>query len=206
MESDYSEAGPQNFEYDEVKTMIEQVRTRPAPPPPPQPEPRQPRARPLTACAVLSLQSIDPILGKQVYNGKRIHDWTSSIVESVLKSLQAVNKPFKYVVTCIIMQKNGAGLHTASTWSDTTHTTSPCCPPLLSRPSLTPPLCLSCVQLLGHQDRRQLLSALGQPHHARHRHRVRAAHIEDRERDRAQSNHCLVALHCTLLRTYSAAH
>ena len=60
-------------------------------------------------------QSLDPILGKQVYNPKRIHDWTSSVVESVLKSLQAVNKPFKYVVTCIIMQKNGAGLHTAST-------------------------------------------------------------------------------------------
>ena len=59
-------------------------------------------------------QAIEPVLGKQVYQAKKIHDWTSSIVEGVLKSLQAANKPFKYVVTCIIMQKNGAGLHTAS--------------------------------------------------------------------------------------------
>ena len=65
----------------------------------------------------MSCQSLEPVLGKQVYTAKRVHDWTSAIVESVLKSLQAANKPFKYVVTCIIMQKNGAGLHTASTWS-----------------------------------------------------------------------------------------
>jgi dynein light chain Tctex-type 1 len=71
-------------------------------------------------------QSIDPILGKQVYTAKKIHDWTSAIVESVLKSLQAVNKPFKYVVTCIIMQKNGAGLHTASTCFWDTKTDGSC--------------------------------------------------------------------------------
>ena len=59
--------------------------------------------------------SIEPILGNQVYAPKKVGDWTSSIVEAVLKMLQAANKPFKYVVTCIIMQKNGAGLHTAST-------------------------------------------------------------------------------------------
>jgi dynein light chain Tctex-type 1 len=81
--SDYSESGPQTFDYDEVKLLIE--------------------------------QAIEPVLGKQVYQAKRIHDWTSTIVESVLKSLQQSSKPFKYVVTCIIMQKNGAGLHTAST-------------------------------------------------------------------------------------------
>jgi len=73
----------QNFEYEEVKGMID--------------------------------TSIEPILGNQVYAPKKVGDWTSAIVESVLKLLQAANKPFKYVVTCIIMQKNGAGLHTAST-------------------------------------------------------------------------------------------
>lgn len=73
----------QNFEYEEVKAMID--------------------------------TSIEPILGNQVYAPKKVGDWTSAIVEAVLKMLQAANKPFKYVVTCIIMQKNGAGLHTAST-------------------------------------------------------------------------------------------
>ncbi len=30
-----------------------------------------------------------------------------------MKELTGLEKPFKYVVTCTIMQKNGAGLHTA---------------------------------------------------------------------------------------------
>ena len=44
------------------------------------------------------------------------------MVEVCLKRLTALNKPFKYVVTCVIMQKNGAGLHTASScyWDNTT--------------------------------------------------------------------------------------
>ena len=48
--------------------------------------------------------------------------WTSQLVESCLKRLTALNKPFKYVVTLAIMQKNGAGLHTAAScyWDNTT--------------------------------------------------------------------------------------
>lgn len=49
------------------------------------------------------------------FGNLQVHDWTSAVVEGVLKNLQQANKPFKYVVTCIIMQINGAGLHTAST-------------------------------------------------------------------------------------------
>ena len=73
--------------------------------------------------------SIEPILGNQVYAPKKVGDWTSAIVESVLKLLQAANKPFKYVVTCIIMQKNGAGLHTASTcfWDTKSDGEAPAC-------------------------------------------------------------------------------
>ena len=79
-----------------------------------------------TSTPLVPSQSLEPVLGKQVYTAKRVHDWTSSIVESVLKSLQAANKPFKYVVTCIIMQKNGAGLHTASTCFWDTKTDGSC--------------------------------------------------------------------------------
>mmetsp|Transcript_71289 Transcript_71289/g.140031 ORF Transcript_71289/g.140031 Transcript_71289/m.140031 type:complete len:81 (-) Transcript_71289:340-582(-) len=39
----------------------------------------------------------------------------NAIVESCLKELQSLNRQFKYIVTCIIMQKNGAGLTTAAT-------------------------------------------------------------------------------------------
>lgn len=53
---------------------------------------------------------------------RQVGQWTSSMVEVCLKRLTGLNKPFKYVVTCVIMQKNGAGLHTASScyWDNTT--------------------------------------------------------------------------------------
>jgi dynein light chain Tctex-type 1 len=83
MNEDFNDAGPQNFEYDEVKLLID--------------------------------QAIEPVLGQSVYQPKKVHGWCSQVVEGALKNLQTAAKPFKYVVTCIIMQKNGAGLHTAST-------------------------------------------------------------------------------------------
>ncbi|KAH6573448.1 hypothetical protein BASA62_002975 [Batrachochytrium salamandrivorans] len=48
--------------------------------------------------------------------------WNSNIVEQALKRLTGLNKPFKYIVTCTIMQKNGAGLHAASScfWDNST--------------------------------------------------------------------------------------
>ena len=45
----------------------------------------------------------------------------SSIISEVLKGLQSLNRPYKYIATVIIMQKNGAGLvSAASTYWDTT--------------------------------------------------------------------------------------
>lgn len=38
----------------------------------------------------------------------QVSQWTSVCLESCIKKLAGLNKPFKYVVTCIIMQKSGA--------------------------------------------------------------------------------------------------
>ena len=43
-----------------------------------------------------------------------MNDWTNSIVDTCLRELVNLNRPFKYIITCIIMQKNGAGMHTAA--------------------------------------------------------------------------------------------
>ncbi len=51
----------------------------------------------LTYCSGLCLQSVENVLGQNVYNPKKVHAWTQSIVEAVLKSLQQSSKPFKYV-------------------------------------------------------------------------------------------------------------
>eukprot|EP00163_Fabomonas_tropica_P028211 TRINITY_DN569_c0_g2_i4.p1 TRINITY_DN569_c0_g2~~TRINITY_DN569_c0_g2_i4.p1 ORF type:complete len:114 (+),score=11.32 TRINITY_DN569_c0_g2_i4:223-564(+) len=58
--------------------------------------------------------SVDATLQNQTYHHSKVPQWTSNVVEQCLKRLTVLNKPFKYVVTTIIMQKNGAGLHTAS--------------------------------------------------------------------------------------------
>ncbi|CAE7200194.1 Dynlt1 [Symbiodinium natans] len=49
---------------------------------------------------------------KSQYSKERVTSWTNQIIDECLKELAKLNKPFKYVVTCIIMQKSGAPLHT----------------------------------------------------------------------------------------------
>ena len=48
-----------------------------------------------------------------------VNNWTSNVVEGCLKRLASLSKPFKYVVAANIMQRCGAGVHTAATcWWD----------------------------------------------------------------------------------------
>ncbi|NXU11166.1 DYLT1 protein, partial [Pardalotus punctatus] len=59
-------------------------------------------------------QAIEGAIGGNAYQHSRVNQWTTSVVEQTLSQLTKLGKPFKYIVTCVIMQKNGAGLHTAS--------------------------------------------------------------------------------------------
>lgn len=59
-------------------------------------------------------QAIETTLKDTVYNRKKVMDWSNSLVATVLTGLQNLNKPFKYAVTCMVMQKTGAGLATAA--------------------------------------------------------------------------------------------
>ncbi|KAK9959731.1 hypothetical protein ABG768_009833 [Culter alburnus] len=65
---------------------------------------------------------VESTIGNSSYQHSKINQWMSNIVESSLNQLTKLGKPFKYIVTCIILQKNGAGLHTASScfWDNTT--------------------------------------------------------------------------------------
>jgi len=67
-------------------------------------------------------ESIEGAIGGNAYQHNKVNQWTSSVVEQCLNQLTKLGKPFKYIVTCVIMQKNGAGLHTASScfWDNTT--------------------------------------------------------------------------------------
>jgi dynein light chain Tctex-type 1 len=67
-------------------------------------------------------ESIESVIGGNAYSQQKVNQWTSSVVEQCLSQLVKLNKPFKYVVNCVIMQKTGAGLHTSSScfWDNTT--------------------------------------------------------------------------------------
>ncbi|XP_018012644.1 dynein light chain Tctex-type 1 [Hyalella azteca] len=66
--------------------------------------------------------SVETVIGGNGYTSAKVNGWTAQVVESVLGNLSKLNKSFKYIVTCVIMQKNGAGLHTASScyWDNAT--------------------------------------------------------------------------------------
>ena len=90
--------------------------------------------------------TIENIIGGQTYCNTKVSQWTSSVVEGCLLGLTSLQKPFKYIgsfifltmkheiysvlmhvelyftVNCTIMQKSGAGLHTASScfWDNAT--------------------------------------------------------------------------------------
>ena len=41
-------------------------------------------------------------LGDCAYNAKKVGDWTNSMTDTILKELQGLNRPFKYVVTTCV--------------------------------------------------------------------------------------------------------
>ncbi|KAL6459519.1 hypothetical protein SRHO_G00000140 [Serrasalmus rhombeus] len=67
-------------------------------------------------------EAVEGAIGGNAYQHSRVNQWTNNVVEQCLSQLSKLGKPFKYIVTCIIMQKNGAGLQTACScfWDNTT--------------------------------------------------------------------------------------
>nr|CAI5824318.1 unnamed protein product [Callosobruchus analis] len=59
-------------------------------------------------------ETIETVLSGAVYQQDKVNQWSASVSEQCLSALSKLKKQFKYVVTCSIMQKTGAGLHTAS--------------------------------------------------------------------------------------------
>ena len=66
--------------------------------------------------------AITQVVADNQFVHSKINAWSSNIVEGCLKRLAALQKPFKYVVTCNLSQKAGAGLHAASCqrWNEKT--------------------------------------------------------------------------------------
>merc|ERR1712167_399365 len=58
--------------------------------------------------------SIEAVLKDEQYREAMVPHWIDAICDGAMQELTRLNKPFKYIVSCIIMQKNGAGVHTAT--------------------------------------------------------------------------------------------
>ncbi|XP_059842544.1 dynein light chain Tctex-type 1-like [Hemitrygon akajei] len=58
-------------------------------------------------------ESIETVIGENGYQASRVNHWTNSVMELSLRQLTRLGKPFKYILTTVIMQKNGAGLSAA---------------------------------------------------------------------------------------------
>ncbi|EPR63676.1 putative dynein light chain protein [Toxoplasma gondii GT1] len=62
----------------------------------------------------IARHAITQCLSSVVYKKEKVNSWCAQISDACLKELAKLNKPFKYIVTCIIMQKTGASLYTAA--------------------------------------------------------------------------------------------
>ena len=54
-------------------------------------------------------QAIRTVVGGEqiIYAKEKVNDWCRQIIDSTIKELAKLEKMFKYIVTCIITQKNG---------------------------------------------------------------------------------------------------
>jgi len=59
-------------------------------------------------------EMIESTLNNVHYDEQKVPHWINQISEKVMKYLVDTGKPFKYMVTCTIMQRNGAGLISAN--------------------------------------------------------------------------------------------
>ncbi|KAA0187256.1 hypothetical protein FBUS_00152, partial [Fasciolopsis buskii] len=65
---------------------------------------------------------IGNVVGASEFSPTKIKQWTSTIIEQSISQLARLNRPFKYIVSCVMMQRNGAGLQTGSAcyWDSST--------------------------------------------------------------------------------------
>ncbi|KAF7479791.1 dynein light chain Tctex-type 1-like [Marmota monax] len=67
-------------------------------------------------------EAMESAISNNAYQHSQVNQWTTNVVEQTLSQLTKLGKPLKYIVTCVIMQKNGAGLRTANScfWDSST--------------------------------------------------------------------------------------
>eukprot|EP00884_Botryococcus_braunii_P004048 jgi/Botrbrau1/13644/Bobra.0373s0018.1 len=67
-------------------------------------------------------QCVEAVLQGTQFDDKKVDQWTVDCIDTCMKRLSSLGLSYKYVITCLIMQKTGAGLHTATSalWNAST--------------------------------------------------------------------------------------
>ena len=53
------------------------------------------------------------MLGVEEYDEERVPHWIDSICALCVEELHAAKKPYKYIVTCTILQRTGSAIHSS---------------------------------------------------------------------------------------------
>ncbi|KAG0173558.1 Dynein molecular motor protein light chain 1 [Apophysomyces sp. BC1015] len=59
-------------------------------------------------------ETVESVIQDTEYSHGKVAAWHSDIVDTCLKKVKEMSKNYKFVVTCAIMQKSGAGFYTGS--------------------------------------------------------------------------------------------
>lgn len=57
---------------------------------------------------------IAQVIGGALYRQSDVNKWSSAILDQALATASRSKKGYKFIVTCVLMQKTGAGLNTAA--------------------------------------------------------------------------------------------
>ncbi|KAG2209493.1 Tctex-1 [Mucor mucedo] len=59
-------------------------------------------------------ETVENTLGDAEYSHSKVPALNNTIIETILKKMKDDNKNYKYVVTCVILQRTGAGFYAGS--------------------------------------------------------------------------------------------
>uniref|UniRef100_A0A2K6EEI1 Dynein light chain Tctex-type 1 n=1 Tax=Propithecus coquereli TaxID=379532 RepID=A0A2K6EEI1_PROCO len=53
-------------------------------------------------------EATESAIGGNAYQHSKVNQWTTNVVEQTLSQLTKLGKPFKYIVTCVIISTDGS--------------------------------------------------------------------------------------------------
>eukprot|EP00871_Galdieria_phlegrea_P002786 jgi/Galph1/3508/GphlegSOOS_G2146.1 len=81
-----------------------------------EPDPKEPVAKfDVSYAEQVAREIIEQTVGEENYEHSKTVEWTNQICEKILNKMVEQGKPFKYIVSCSLLQRRGAGFHTATT-------------------------------------------------------------------------------------------